>query len=123
MVQFYGRDLGTGTSRIVPKIMGMQKVDLPKLDGVRWVFVQLPRVSAESTSYRSSYFYSGSRYGMEYYGVAVSVFDAAGTLIYQAVSAPNLASLAPEKMPPDPPEPIRPRFLGDGMGFDPGVVP
>lgn len=99
VVEFYGKNVRERASRIIPKPMGALKVDLPKLEGTRWLFVQLPRVSAERTSYRSSYYYSGYHYGLEYYGAVISVFDAEGALVYQAVSAANLMPLAPDKMP------------------------
>ena len=103
VVQFYGKDANASGSRIVPRPIGQQKVPLPKLDGSRWVYVQLPAVATERTTYRYSYYYTNAtRYGTEFYGVVVSVFDAAGALAYQAVSVPGLASLAPTMVPDDP---------------------
>jgi hypothetical protein len=121
VVQFYGKDAESRGSHVVPKAVGIQRVSLPRLDAARWVFVQLSAVATESTTYRSSYFYTSSRYGMEYYGAIINVFDASDTLIYQAVTAPNLAPLAPDRMPPDPP-PL-PSSSRTVIGFDGIVVP
>jgi len=101
VVEFYGRDAKARSAHIVPRPIGTKKMVLPKIEGTRWVFVQFPPILAENTSYNPGYFYSGYRSGMVFYGIVVSVFDVQGTLLYQAVSVPNLMSLAPESIPLD----------------------
>jgi len=107
VVEFYGKSRNTRAARVAPQTMGAIKVPLPRLSGTNWTFIQLPRVSADQTTYRSSYYYYSSsevRYGLDFYGGVISIFDATGVLLYQAVSAQNLLGLAPAQMP-DIPEP------------------
>lgn len=104
LVEFYGKDAARRGAHIVPRPIGTLTLPLPRLDGARWVFVQLPPVSTERTVHRYPFFNAEQRYGLEYYGVVISVFDASNALMFQAISAPNLAALALEKMPETPAE-------------------
>ncbi len=99
LVEFYGRSLGARSSRIVPQSIGTQFFELPTIDSSQWVFVDLPPVSVHSSSYSYSSLSSSSRSGTEYYGSVISVFGANNELLYQAFSAPALASLAPTELP------------------------
>jgi hypothetical protein len=102
LVQVYIRDYGSRTGNIVPALMSTWLVDVPKIEGNLWTFVQLPSASACSPDLLPAECYcSVTRSGGEFYGVVVSVFDANSALIGQAASVAGLASLAPPQFPPD----------------------
>lgn len=104
LVDFFGKEAARRGAHIVPRPIGSIKLALPRLDGTRWTFVQLPPVSTGHTVHRYPFFNADQRFGLEFYGAVISVFDAAGALQYQAISAANLATVAPEKLPEAPPQ-------------------
>ena len=107
LVDFFGKEAARRGAHIVPRPIGSIKLALPRLDGTRWTFVQLPPVSTGHTVHRYPFFNADQRFGLEFYGAVISVFDAAGALQYQAISAVNLATVAPEKLPEAPPQAAR----------------
>lgn len=99
LVDFYGRGIGSRSSRIVPHRIDSKFFELPRIESSQWVFVDLPPVSVHSSSHSYSLYGSSSRSGAEYYGSVITVFGADNELLYQAFSAPALASLAPTEFP------------------------
>lgn len=99
LVQFYGKEVSRRSAHVIPRPIGFLKVELPALSGTHWNFCKLPPVSAEQPlqPYIGGQQYQGPR--LEYYGAVISIFDAEKSLVYQAITAPSLAAVAPEILP------------------------
>ena len=85
-----------------PKKFNTKTFSLPKLDGARLVNIECPAVSLESYSYKyTSSYYGNETYssGNEYYGFVMTIFDAGGTLIYQAAYPNSLKKAGTDKVP------------------------
>ena len=122
VIQAFGKNVsGKGASTE----LRTDVVKLPKLEVNKVVTVELPPVvttmkSVRSISSDSDYGVTGaSKTGKDFYGIVVSVFDEAGTIVYQGASSDNLEKLGIAEMPKEKPsgEVLRERFMASRDAF------
>ncbi|MBM4163326.1 MAG: hypothetical protein FJ222_02635 [Lentisphaerae bacterium] len=101
VVEYYSKEVKSTSGKITPEKMLFRRVTIPKVDTLG-VWLDFPDASIYRSSYKSSSLYGSSytyKSGRTFYGIVVSVYEADKTLIFQAVSASTLLTLAPVALP------------------------
>jgi hypothetical protein len=100
VVQLFCRNVAKQSGKVIPLAILTQHIKLERLTP-KAVYLDCPPIytfKGEDT-YHSPYYSSSTRFGREFYGAIVSVYDAEGSLVYQGASTGSLAKLATTAMP------------------------
>lgn len=89
-IRFFTKPV-SARGRVTPIMAGSGNITLPELTS-EGVYIDCPEVNTTRTSY--SGYYSSSKYGVDFYGIVVSVYNADGSLSYQGMSATGLRNQA-----------------------------
>ncbi len=92
IVQLFTKPIGAAGT-ITPGRAGIYRIPFDQL-GRDWVTIDCPPVSTSRSRSRSSYYSSTRKSGRDFFGLAVTVLDAQGTLLYEGVSSPALTDFA-----------------------------
>jgi len=92
VIQLFTKPVGV-PGNVAPSRADIYRIPLERL-GREWLTIDCPPVSTSKSRSRSSYYSSTRKSGRDFFGLAVTVLDAEGGLLFEGVSSPALTDFA-----------------------------